>query len=100
MRVGQTRVPLDTVVYAFNQGASPEEIVMSYPTLELGDVYAIVIITYITASPLMFIYANAKPRRPGSKTTMRSVSHQQASAHACWPDAGSMRHKRCCVLPQ
>lgn len=42
MRVGQTRVPLDTVVYAFNQGASPEEIVMSYPTLELGDVYAVV----------------------------------------------------------
>lgn len=42
MRVGKTRVPLDTVVYAFNQGASPEEIVMSYPTLTLIDVYAIV----------------------------------------------------------
>lgn len=42
MRVGKTRVPLDTVVYAFNQGASPEEIVMSYPSLELGDVYAVV----------------------------------------------------------
>ena len=42
MRVGKTRVPLDTVVYAFNQGASPEEIVMSYPTLELPDVYAVV----------------------------------------------------------
>ena len=42
MRVGKTRVPLDTVVYAFNQGASPEEIVMSYMSLELGDVYAVV----------------------------------------------------------
>ena len=42
MRVGKTRVPLDTVVYEFNQGASPEEIVMSYPSLELGDVYAVV----------------------------------------------------------
>lgn len=42
MRVGKTRVTLDTVVYAFNQGASPEEIVMSYPTLDLADVYAIV----------------------------------------------------------
>ena len=40
--VGMTRVPLDTVVYAFNQGASAEEIIMSYPTLELGDVYAVV----------------------------------------------------------
>jgi len=42
IRVGKTRVPLDTVIYAFNQGSSPEEIVMSYPSLELGDVYAIV----------------------------------------------------------
>jgi uncharacterized protein (DUF433 family) len=42
MRVGKTRVPLDTVVFAFNQGSTPEEIVMSYPTLDLGDVYAVV----------------------------------------------------------
>jgi len=42
MRVGKTRVPLDTVVYAFNQGSSPEEIVMGYPSLDLGDVYAVV----------------------------------------------------------
>ena len=42
MRVGKTRIPLDTVVYAFNQGASPEEIVMSYPTLALPDVCAII----------------------------------------------------------
>jgi uncharacterized protein (DUF433 family) len=42
MRIGKTRVPLDTVVYAFNQGASPEEIVMSYTTLDLADVYAVI----------------------------------------------------------
>ena len=42
MRVGKTRVPLDTVVFAFNHGSSPEEIVMSYPTLDLEDVYAVV----------------------------------------------------------
>ncbi len=42
LRVGKTRVPLDTVVYTFNQGASPEEIVMSHPTLALTDVYAVV----------------------------------------------------------
>lgn len=41
-RVGKTRVPLDTVVYAFNQGASPEEIVLSYTTLDLADVYAVI----------------------------------------------------------
>ncbi len=42
IRVGETRVPLDTVVYAFNQGASPEEIVLSYTTLTLADVYAVI----------------------------------------------------------
>ena len=42
VRVGKTRVALDTVVYAFNQGASPEEMVLSYPTLDLGDVYAVI----------------------------------------------------------
>jgi uncharacterized protein (DUF433 family) len=42
LRVGNTRAPLDTVVYAFNQGASPEEIMMSYPILDLAHVYAVV----------------------------------------------------------
>lgn len=42
MRVGKTRVPLDTVVFGFNEGATPEEIVMRYPSLELSDVYAVV----------------------------------------------------------
>jgi len=31
---------LERIVYAFDTGASAEEIVMSYPTLELADVYA------------------------------------------------------------
>lgn len=30
------------MVYTFNQGASPEAIVLSYPTLKLTDVYAII----------------------------------------------------------
>lgn len=39
VRVGGTRVALDTVVFAFNQGATPEEIVSQYPSLALADVY-------------------------------------------------------------
>jgi uncharacterized protein (DUF433 family) len=38
--VGKTRVTLDTVVAAFNQGATSEEIVYRYPSLHLADVYA------------------------------------------------------------
>ncbi|NUM48215.1 MAG: DUF433 domain-containing protein [Anaerolineales bacterium] len=40
IRVGGTRVPLDTVVEAFGDGATPEEIVYQYPSLNLSDVYS------------------------------------------------------------
>jgi len=40
--VGTTKVPLDTIVHAFNEGATPEEIVWRYPTLDLSQVYAAV----------------------------------------------------------
>jgi uncharacterized protein (DUF433 family) len=40
VRVGGTRVTLDTVVYAFEEGATAEEIVQQYPSLQLADVYA------------------------------------------------------------
>lgn len=42
MRVAGTRVSLDSVIYAFNEGATPEEIVQQYPTLDLKDVYALI----------------------------------------------------------
>jgi uncharacterized protein (DUF433 family) len=38
--VGKTRITLDTVVAVFNQGATVEEIVYRYPSLNLADVYA------------------------------------------------------------
>jgi uncharacterized protein (DUF433 family) len=38
--VGKTRVTLDTVVAVFKQGATAEEIVYRYPSLNLADVYA------------------------------------------------------------
>ena len=42
MRVGGTRVTIDTVVTAFRLGATPEEIVHQYPSLPLADVYAVI----------------------------------------------------------
>ena len=41
-RVGGTRVTLDTVVRAFNRGASAEEIVQDFPSLQLPDVYQVI----------------------------------------------------------
>lgn len=42
VRVGGTRITLDTVVAAFDAGATPEEIREDFPTLELADLYAVV----------------------------------------------------------
>ena len=39
IRVAGTRVTLDTVAYAFERGATAEEIVQQYPALPLADVY-------------------------------------------------------------
>jgi uncharacterized protein (DUF433 family) len=39
IRIATTRVTLDTVVSAFNQGATAEEITQRYSTLDLADVY-------------------------------------------------------------
>lgn len=40
-RVGDNRVLLDLVIHAFNAGRTPEEIVQSYDTLHLNEVYAV-----------------------------------------------------------
>src|SRR5205814_2578410 len=41
-RIAGTRVTLDTVVTAFEDGATAEEIAQQYPTLALADVYAVI----------------------------------------------------------
>lgn len=40
--VERTRVPLDTVVWAFQSGATPEEIHYQYPSLSLEAIYAVI----------------------------------------------------------
>lgn len=42
VRVGTTRVTLDTVVAAFHEGATAEEIAQQYPALRLADVYSVI----------------------------------------------------------
>src|SRR4051812_48446533 len=41
-RVGGTRVTLDTVVGAFEDGATAEEIALRYPAVRLADIYAVI----------------------------------------------------------
>ncbi len=42
IRVQGTRVSLDTVIYHYNNGRTPESIVQSFDTLKLRDVYAVI----------------------------------------------------------
>ena len=37
-----TRVTLDALVYAFEEGATAEEIALRYPTLRLVDIYSVI----------------------------------------------------------
>ncbi len=41
-RVGKTRVTVDTIVAAYNEGATAEEIAMQYSSVSLADVYSII----------------------------------------------------------
>jgi uncharacterized protein (DUF433 family) len=38
IRIGDTRILLELVIYAFDQGETPESILDSYPTLKLADI--------------------------------------------------------------
>jgi len=42
LRVGQSRVLLELVIRAFQDGATPEAIVQRYPTTTLADIYAVI----------------------------------------------------------
>ena len=42
IRVAGTRVTLDTMVAAFREGATAEEIAQQYPSVALADVYAVI----------------------------------------------------------
>ncbi len=54
-RVGSTRVRLETIVTAFNMGASAEDIASKYPTLYLADIYS-VIAYYLHNQPIVDAY--------------------------------------------
>lgn len=42
LRVGESRVLLELVIRAFQDGATPETIVQRYPTLTLPDTYSVI----------------------------------------------------------
>ena len=41
LRIGNTRVMIDGIIYSFLHGATPETIVSQYPSVSLADVYLV-----------------------------------------------------------
>jgi uncharacterized protein (DUF433 family) len=62
VRVSGTRVTLDSVVAAFREGATAEEIVLQYPSLDLASVYA-VITYYLQRRPQVEAYLRQRQAR-------------------------------------
>lgn len=62
IRVSGTRVTLDTLVAAFDAGATAEEIVQQYPAVPLADVYS-VITYYLRHQPEVRAYVMQRQRQ-------------------------------------
>ncbi len=74
VRVGGTRIAIDAVVYAYNQGESPAAIVENYPALSEQDVYA-VIAYYLQRKEAVDAYLNAWEKRADAAERMRAAEH-------------------------
>jgi uncharacterized protein (DUF433 family) len=62
IRVGGTRVTLDTLVAAFDTGSTAEEIVQQYPSVALADAYS-VIAYYLRHQPEIQTYLAHRQRQ-------------------------------------
>ena len=66
IRVRGTRITLDTVLAAFRDGATAEEIVQQYPSISLADVYQVIGYSLRHSSELETYFAQ---RRETSRKT-------------------------------
>ncbi len=83
LRVGSSRVLLEMVIRAFEQGDTPEAIVESYSTLQLNEVYA-VISYYLNHRDEVQHYLRKREQ---------SAAEIRAIIEAGQPDAGEFRRR-------
>jgi uncharacterized protein (DUF433 family) len=73
VRIGKTRVTLDTVVGAFKSGCTIEDILRKYPSLEMTDAYAA--ITYYLWHPGEVEAYMEQRRRQAEELRRRNEPH-------------------------
>src|ERR1035438_6483780 len=78
MRVRGTRVTLDTILAAFAEGATAEEIAQQYPSVSLADVYQVIGYYLRHSSELESYLAQRR----------RNVQGAKRSNESRWPPTG------------
>jgi uncharacterized protein (DUF433 family) len=61
-RIAETRVSLDSIVYAFRRGTSPESIQRSYPSLTLEQICGAITFYLSHQEEIDNIFSTEKPR--------------------------------------
>jgi uncharacterized protein (DUF433 family) len=78
-RLAGTRISLDSVVYAFRRGASPESIQRSFPLLTLEQIYG-AIAYYLAHQEEINQYLS------GGEAEFEKLRLASREAHPDWPD--------------
>jgi uncharacterized protein (DUF433 family) len=74
VRVAGTRVTLDTIVAAFDAGATAEEIAQHYSSISLADVYSVIATTCGTRTKFPFSFTGVRNRRQPFEKRSSGVS--------------------------
>ena len=83
MRTGNTRVTFDTVIIAFKNGSTSEEIAYQFPSLDLADVYA-AIGYYLRNRADVETYLAGRQKKPGKfKSNMNLVTTHKRFMNVC-----------------
>ena len=78
IRVGGTRVTLETVLAAFAEGATAEEIAQQYPSISLADVYQVI----------GYYLRHSSELEPYLTRRRQNIRETRASNESKWPPTG------------
>jgi uncharacterized protein (DUF433 family) len=97
IRIAGTRVGIETVVYDYQEGASPEEIALRYPTLTLEQIHAT--ITYYLAQPDRVGAYVQRVRQQQEAAYQQAQQHPSALIRSLRERVARRRQERCAEAP-
>ena len=85
LRIGTSRVLLELVIHAFEDGATPEAIAQRYPTATLADIYSVLAYFLRHQEEIKRIWQNASKRQKRYANASRASSKiWQTCGNVCW----------------